>query len=62
MDEGMGLLQDPLYLLREIESSITHMFEEKGFIEELATKTNDVSKRLAEAERVVDRDRKQIRY
>lgn len=62
MDEGLALLQDPLHLLREIESSVTHMFEEKGFIEELATKNTDVSKRLAEAERVVDRDRKQIRY
>lgn len=62
MDEGLALLQDPLHLLREIESSVTKMFEEKGFIEELATRNNDVSKRLTEAERVVDRDRKQVRY
>lgn len=62
MDEGLALLQDPVHLLREIESSVTHMFEEKGFIEELATKSYDMSKRLAEAERVVYRDRNLIRY
>ena len=62
MDDNMALMQDPLYMLREIESKILLMFEEKDFIEEVASKSNDVSKRLNEAERIVDRDRKQIRY
>ena len=62
IDENMVLMQDPLHLLREIESNLNLMFEENSYIEELATKNNDVAKRLNEAERIVDRDRKQIRY
>jgi mannose-1-phosphate guanylyltransferase len=56
------MMKDPIAQLREIENSILFMFEARAYIEEKSQSNRELLLRYQEAEKAVERDRKQIRY
>lgn len=54
------IMNDPLTQLREVEGTLQLMFETREYIEN--NRNPDIQKRFIEAEKAVEKNRKQVRY
>lgn len=60
--QQLAMMKDPISQLREIENSILYMFEARDYIAEKSKGNRELLLRYQEAERTVDKERKQVRY
>jgi len=57
-DEDQILTANPISQLREIESSLLHMIEERDYIEQQSQVSKEVAQKFTEAEKNVEKYRK----